>query len=77
MGQFSLGNETFEAEQSLPTNSANQSAPLKKGFTAAATCFTSLFNVSAYTKIAGCSGAEICLWLASSLTDPRTGIRCL
>ena len=32
-----LGNETFEGEQSLPTQECKQSVPLKKGFAAVAT----------------------------------------
>ena len=57
--QVSLGldNETFEAEQSLPTQQCKQSVPLKKGFAAVATCFNPLL-LSPNIKIVCYAGAR-------------------
>ena len=57
--QVSLGldNETFEAEQSLPTQQCKQSVPLKKGFAAVATCFNPLL-LSSNIKIVSCARAR-------------------
>ena len=58
--QFHLDNESFEVKQVCPSNSANQSAPLKKGFAAAATSFT-LFPTFTNIKICSCAGERNCL----------------
>ena len=48
-----MDNETFEAEQSLPIQECKQSAPLKKGFAAAATCFNPLLHLRQQDRHAG------------------------